>query len=100
MRSSRRRGPSAIATVRSFAATPPGGLAHTRYLCKRLRARFPDLKIHVCRWDDRARAQSNPGHLLEAGADLITATLLETRQQLASLLPILAHTHNEHEHAK
>ena len=26
-----------------IAATPPGGLAHTRYLCKRLRARFPEL---------------------------------------------------------
>ena len=34
-------------------ATPPGGLAHTRYLCKRLRARFPDFKILVCRWGAR-----------------------------------------------
>ena len=45
-----------------LAATPPGGLAHTRYLCKRLRARFPDLKILVCRWDHTASTQSNPGH--------------------------------------
>jgi hypothetical protein len=28
-------------------AMPPGGLAHTRYLCKRLRARLPDAKIVV-----------------------------------------------------
>jgi hypothetical protein len=33
-----------------IAATPPGGLAHTRYLCKRLRTRFPDLPILVGRW--------------------------------------------------
>ncbi len=33
-----------------IASTPPGGLAHTRYLCKRLRSRFPDLKIVVGRW--------------------------------------------------
>ena len=73
-----------------LAATPPGGLAHTRYLCKRLRARFPDLKILVFRWDHQANAQKNPGQLLEAGADSISATLLEARQQLASLRPVLA----------
>ena len=33
-----------------IAAVPPGGLAQTRYLCKRLRARFPNLKIAVGRW--------------------------------------------------
>jgi hypothetical protein len=79
-------------------ATPPGGLAHTRYLCKRLRCRFPDLKILVCRWDQKANAQSNPGNLREAGADVITTTLLETRQQLTSLLPVLAQTESEHDH--
>jgi hypothetical protein len=29
---------------------PPGGLVHARYLCKRLRARYPDVKILVGRW--------------------------------------------------
>ncbi len=82
-----------------LAATPPGGLAHTRYLCKRLRARFPDLKILVCRWDYEAGTQSNPGQLLEAGADSISATLLETRQQLASLLPVLSHNQKEQDHS-
>jgi predicted PurR-regulated permease PerM len=81
-----------------LAATPPGGLAHTRYLCKRLRARFPDLKILVCRWDYQAGKQANPGQLLDAGADSISATLLETRQQLASLLPVLAQTQTEQAH--
>ena len=108
-----------------IASTPPGGLAHTRYLCKRLRSRFPDLKIVVGRWGahditttdaaresgaDRAAATvkeaaadaasaaatakevvPNPviAALKEAGADLVAATLLETRQQLASLIPVL-----------
>ena len=35
-----------------IAAIPPGGRAHTRYLCKRLHARFPDLRIIVGRWGD------------------------------------------------
>jgi predicted PurR-regulated permease PerM len=71
-------------------AIPPGGLAHTRYLCKRMRARFPDLKILVCRWDTKPTRQSIRAQLAAAGANFITATLEETRQQLASLLPILA----------
>ncbi|HZT82092.1 MAG TPA: AI-2E family transporter, partial [Gemmataceae bacterium] len=33
-----------------IAALPPGGLTHTRYLCKRLRAHFPGLKVLVGRW--------------------------------------------------
>ena len=78
-----------------IAATPPGGLAHTRYLCKRLRARFPELRILACRWGPRASNTSSPGQLEEAGADTITATLLETRQQLESLLPVLAQSQNE-----
>ena len=77
-------------------ATPPGGLAHIRYLCKRLRARFPDLKIVVCRWTGDPSKQSSAGHIVEAGADVIAATLLETRQQLASLLPVLTQAHGDH----
>jgi hypothetical protein len=104
-----------------IATIPPGGLAHTRYLCKRLRSRFPDLKILVGRWGthditttepareatpDRAAAALKEAAadsaapspavvdpmvagLKEAGADFVAATLLETRQQLASLIPVL-----------
>ncbi len=77
-----------------IAATPPGGLAHTRYLCKRLRAKHPELRILVCRWGPRASATSSPGQLEEAGADSISTSLLETRQQLASLLPVLTQSQN------
>ena len=107
-----------------IAAIPPGGLAHTRYLCKRLRSRFPELKILVGRWGtldittmdparesataqapaasheaaaDRAPAAPKElgvdpmvESLKEAGADLVASKLLETRQQLASLMPVLA----------
>jgi predicted PurR-regulated permease PerM len=107
-----------------IAAIPPGGLAHTRYLCKRLRTRFPDLRILVGRWglteiaanpdplQERgtpraatpppvlgagaaAEASQEPATepfvatLQEAGADLVAGTLLETRQQIVSLLPVL-----------
>ncbi len=70
-------------------ALPPGGLAHTRYLCKKLRTRFPEVKIVVGRWGLTDGVETNREQLQDAGADLIATTLLETRSQLRSLLPIL-----------
>jgi hypothetical protein len=75
-----------------IAAIPPGGLAHIRYLCKRLRARFPELRIIVGRWGQEAGAKESTALLEEAGALAVTTTLLETRQQLATLLPVLKHS--------
>jgi predicted PurR-regulated permease PerM len=70
-------------------ALPPGGLAHTRYLCKKLRAQFPKVKIVVGRWGLTADVEANREQLQDAGADLTATTILETRSQLNSLLPIL-----------
>jgi predicted PurR-regulated permease PerM len=70
-------------------ALPPGGLAHTRYLCKKLRARFPEVKIVVGRWGLTGSVEANREQLQDAGADLTATTMLETRSQLNSLLPIL-----------
>ncbi len=69
-------------------ALGPGGIAHARYLCKRIRARFPELKILVGRWrahDDPAKVEES---LRSAGADRIAATLSATREQLLSLLSL------------
>jgi predicted PurR-regulated permease PerM len=73
-----------------IATVPPGGLARTRYLCKRLRTEFPDLRIVVCRWGSKADPLRDPGGLKKVGADTVTATLVETRRRIASLLPVLA----------
>jgi uncharacterized protein (DUF2384 family) len=69
-----------------IATLPPGGLAQTRYLCKRLRARFPNLKIAVGRWGT-ASGDSNK-ILLSAGADKVGTTMIETRDQIAQLIQI------------
>jgi predicted PurR-regulated permease PerM len=63
-------------------ALPSGGRGRTRYLCKRLRARFPDLRILVGRWGLRDDAVLTRRQLEAAGADLISTSLLESRQQL------------------
>src|SRR5262249_38463602 len=70
-------------------ALPPGGLAHTPYLWKRLRARFPDVKIVVGRWGLKGNVEQNREQLREVGADLVATTLLETRDQLNAWFPVL-----------
>ncbi|MCC6793806.1 MAG: AI-2E family transporter [Candidatus Hydrogenedentes bacterium] len=70
-------------------ALSPGGIAHTRYICKRLRARFPDVKIAVGRWVSNTDADPELEALNGAGADLIASSLLETRDQLQAWLPVL-----------
>jgi predicted PurR-regulated permease PerM len=69
------------------------GGTHTRYLCKRLRARFPDLPIIVGRWGLRDPAGPVRRLLEAAGANHVGLTLVETRghlQQVYGLAPPVA----------
>jgi predicted PurR-regulated permease PerM len=68
-------------------ALPPGGLAHTRYLLKRLRARFPEVGIVVGRWGSMD-IQEEARPLLAAGADRVGTTLATTREHVLELLPV------------
>jgi predicted PurR-regulated permease PerM len=68
-----------------IAALPPGGLARTRLLCKRLRGRFPQLKILVGRWGLTENTEANREQLVAAGADQIGTTLGETIKQISAL---------------
>jgi predicted PurR-regulated permease PerM len=72
-----------------IAAVPPGGLAQTRYLCKRLRARFPNLKIAVGRW---GIGSEDSNSILLAGADKVGTTMIETREQMIQLSQISPHS--------
>lgn len=70
----------AVVCVGALPSGPRGG--HTRYLCKRLRARFPDLRIVVGRWDLRENVTHARRQLEAAGADYVGVTLVETREHL------------------
>jgi hypothetical protein len=70
---------------------PPKGFAHTRYLCKRLRSNFPDLKILVGYWGLKADIEILADRLNTAGADLLANTLQESRNQLIPLIQTLSH---------
>jgi predicted PurR-regulated permease PerM len=67
-------------------AIAPGGLAHARYLCKRIRARLPQVRILVGRWGFDANLENSRATLTSAGADRIAATLVEARHQLLQLI--------------
>jgi predicted PurR-regulated permease PerM len=69
-----------------IADLPPSAPSKTRYLVRRLRAAFPDLRILVGRWSPPALADDTLQPILEAGATHVSTTLLETRRQLAELV--------------
>lgn len=73
-----------------IAVVPPGGAAHARLLCRRMRTRFPDLKIVVGFWGLAAGAEEAGGALVAAGADAVATSLAETRERIAALVPLLA----------
>jgi predicted PurR-regulated permease PerM len=71
-----------------IADLPPSASSKTRYLLKRLRAAFPDLRIVVGRWAPPALADESTQILRDAGASHVDSTLVETRTYLVSLLEV------------
>jgi hypothetical protein len=72
-----------------IASLPPCGLAHARYLCKRVHESSPQLQIIVGRWGQKRSGKLEREQLEEAGATFITTSLAETTQLLMSRLPLL-----------
>lgn len=74
---------AAHADIVCITALPPLGLAQARYLCKRLRARLPGLRILVGWWHahgNREQAEARLG----AGVDLrVATTFAEVLEQIA-----------------
>jgi predicted PurR-regulated permease PerM len=68
-----------------IAAVQPGGIAQARYLCKRLRAQFSDVKIVIGLWGFNDELEGTRESLLSAGADQIGTTLLQSRDQISNL---------------
>ena len=71
-----------------IAAVAPDGLVQMRYLSKRLRASFPDLRLVIGRWGLREFEEnggSQPEDLGEVGL-----TLLQTRDQITNLRQLIS----------
>jgi hypothetical protein len=68
---------------------PPSAPVKSRAIAKRLHASDPDLPILVGRWAPPELADGSEDALRAAGATHVAATLIETRDQLAALRPVL-----------
>ena len=70
-----------------IAVMPPGGLPQTRYLCQRLRKKFPDLHILVGFWGRARNFDRLLVRLRKAGASYVLTNIEQTRGQIGAMLP-------------
>ncbi len=85
----RRIGMVCISAVRPFA------VMHARFLAKRLRVRFPQLKVMIGLWDSKKKAASVERKPEDSAADWIVSTLAEAVHQTRQsdpCLPVLTAT--------
>jgi predicted PurR-regulated permease PerM len=65
-----------------LAVVPPGGLAQARYLCRRLRRKFPELRVVVGYWGRTRDFDRLLVRLRAAGASYVATSLLQGGGQL------------------
>jgi predicted PurR-regulated permease PerM len=82
-----------------ISAVPPRASTHAAYLCKRLKQRFPDLKIMVALWsmEENERGQAR---LREAGADQVATRLPDAVAKLRELQPYKPQASNQQNQAQ
>jgi hypothetical protein len=74
-------------TLVCIGLVPPGGFAQTRYLCKRLRVKFPTLPIVVGCWSGTTDEAEPLARLRLDSLTQVSTTLTETRQQIMQMPP-------------
>ena len=67
-------------------------MTQARYLCKRFRAQFSDLKIVVGLWGFKGELGPTRDVLLAAGADQVGTSLLESRDQVRNLGQLISYS--------
>jgi predicted PurR-regulated permease PerM/methylmalonyl-CoA mutase cobalamin-binding subunit len=65
-----------------ISALPPAAVTHARYLVKRLRSRFPDLKIIVGLWTMTGSLERATERLTSAGTSQVVPTIEQAAEQL------------------
>jgi methylmalonyl-CoA mutase cobalamin-binding subunit len=68
---------------------PPGGLSHTRYVCKRIAREVGKARIVVCRIATMAYPADSAAEITAAGATHITSTVAETVHHLQTWMAAL-----------
>lgn len=70
-----------------IAVIPPGGLPQCRYLCRRLRRKFPDLPIVVGYFGKARHFDKLLVKLRAAGASYVNTSIAQSRGQILAMLP-------------
>jgi predicted PurR-regulated permease PerM len=78
-----------VSDVVCIVTVPPGGVAHARYLIKRVRTARPDARILVGRWGTDGTHEEVRSVLLSAGADEVAMSLTEARHHVLGWLPVV-----------
>jgi hypothetical protein len=71
-------------------AVAPGGVAHLRYLCKQLRARFPSLPLVVGCWGAPEPVAETVALLRADGLDHVGTTVQTTRDHVMHVRQLVA----------
>jgi predicted PurR-regulated permease PerM len=74
-----------------ISALGPGGVGQTRYLCKRIRQRSPEIRILVGRWGYQGDAAKMAAGLQARGASQVLMTLAEAVDALERIVPVNDH---------
>jgi hypothetical protein len=75
---------------------PPGGVAQARYLCKRLRAAVPGIRIVVGRLGGGEEVEAVGQALLAAGADAVGTDLTDTRDKVLQFVRVRPEVEPQH----
>ena len=73
-------------SVICIADLPPSPSSKSRYLIKRLRNAFPELRILIGRWSPPELADESHQALKDAGATMVATTMVETKDYLETLV--------------
>jgi predicted PurR-regulated permease PerM len=70
-----------------ISAVPPSAASNASYLCKRLRARFPQQKIVVALWNAEGNLERLQARLRDAGADEVVTRLPDAIERARLVAP-------------
>jgi len=65
-----------------ISALPPGGLSHARYLCKRIHAEFPSVRIWILRPGTNGETSKLTGQLTADGASVVLTSFRDAAVQI------------------
>jgi len=70
-----------------LSAVPPQAVLNASYFCKRLRQRYPQMKIIVALWHANGGFERLKARLVEAGADEVVGTLKDAVEKIRLVVP-------------